>query len=50
MTTADAIDPLHVIVATLGSAGDMVPFLSLAIALRSRGHRVTFLGRSCCRI
>ena len=44
MTIAHAIDPTHVVVATLGSAGDMYPFLGLATALRSRGHRVTFLG------
>lgn len=44
MATVAATDPTHVIVATLGSAGDMYPFLSLATALRGRGHRVTFLG------
>ena len=32
MTTAVATDPTHVVVATLGSAGDMYPFLSLATA------------------
>ncbi|MET0383823.1 MAG: glycosyltransferase, partial [Burkholderiaceae bacterium] len=36
--------PTHVLVATLGSAGDLYPFLSLARGLLARGHRVTLLG------
>jgi rhamnosyltransferase subunit B len=35
--------PIHFIVATIGSAGDLFPFLSMALALRARGHRVSFL-------
>lgn len=36
--------PLHVLIATLGSAGDLHPFLALGRALHARGHRVTLLG------
>jgi rhamnosyltransferase subunit B len=35
--------PLHVVVVTIGSAGDLFPFLAIALALRARGHRVSFL-------
>lgn len=35
--------PLHVLIATLGSAGDIHPFLALGQALQARGHRVTVL-------
>lgn len=35
--------PLHVLIATLGSAGDIHPFLALGQALHARGHRVTVL-------
>jgi rhamnosyltransferase subunit B len=35
--------PLHVILPTLGSAGDVHPFVGLGLALRERGHRVTLL-------
>jgi rhamnosyltransferase subunit B len=38
-----SIDPIHYIVVTIGSAGDLFPFLALALALRARGHRVSFL-------
>jgi rhamnosyltransferase subunit B len=34
----------HILVAAVGSAGDMYPFLHLARTLIARGHRVTFLG------
>ncbi len=34
----------HVLVAALGSAGDMYPFLRIARDLAARGHRVTVLG------
>jgi rhamnosyltransferase subunit B len=34
----------HVLVAALGSAGDMYPFLRIARELAARGHRVTVLG------
>ena len=35
---------MHLLVATLGSAGDMYPFLRLARDLQARGHRVTMIG------
>ncbi|MFK3736436.1 glycosyltransferase [Massilia sp. TN1-12] len=35
--------PTHFVVVTIGSAGDLFPFLALALALRGRGHRVSFL-------
>ena len=35
---------MHLLVATLGSAGDMYPFLRLARGLQARGHRVTMIG------
>lgn len=34
---------LRVLMATLGSAGDVYPVIALALALRARGHRVTIL-------
>lgn len=34
----------HVVVVTIGSAGDLFPFMRLALALRERGQRVTMLG------
>ena len=36
--------PLHVVLVTIGSAGDLFPFLRIALALRSAGHRISFLG------
>ena len=36
--------PFHVVVVTIGSAGDLFPFLALALALRAAGHRISFLG------
>ena len=35
---------LHFVVVTIGSAGDLFPFMRVALALRDRGHRVTMLG------
>jgi len=35
---------VHFILATIGSAGDLFPFLWIGRALRERGHRVDFLG------
>ena len=35
---------MHVVVVTIGSAGDLFPFLWMGRALRERGHRVDFLG------
>ncbi len=34
----------HFLVVTIGSAGDLFPFMRLALALRAAGHRVTMLG------
>ncbi len=36
-------DPAHVIVVSIGTAGDLYPLLSVALALQRRAHRVTFL-------
>jgi rhamnosyltransferase subunit B len=33
----------HFVVVTIGSAGDLFPFMAMALALRERGHRVSFL-------
>ena len=35
---------MHAVVVTIGSAGDLFPFLWMGKALRARGHRVDFLG------
>jgi rhamnosyltransferase subunit B len=35
--------PLHVLLPTLGSAGDVHPVIALGLALRARGHRATIL-------
>lgn len=34
----------HFLVVTIGSAGDLFPFMRVALALRDSGHRVTMLG------
>ena len=34
---------LHVLLPTLGSAGDVHPFIALGLALRARGHRATIM-------
>ena len=34
----------HIVLVTIGSAGDLFPFLKLGLALRKAGHRVSFLG------
>jgi rhamnosyltransferase subunit B len=31
------------VIVTIGSAGDLFPFMAMALALRERGHRVSFL-------
>ena len=36
----------HFVVVTTGSAGDLFPFLKLALGLRARGHAVTFVAPS----
>jgi rhamnosyltransferase subunit B len=38
-----ATSPAHIVVATVGTSGDIHPFLGVATALQLRGHRVTFL-------
>ena len=35
--------PLHVLLPTMGSAGDVHPFIALGTALKARGHRATIL-------
>lgn len=37
------MSPLHVILATLGTDGDVFPYVGLGAALRGRGHRVTLV-------
>lgn len=37
---------MHAVLATFGTDGDVFPYLALATALRSRGHRVTLLTSS----
>jgi UDP:flavonoid glycosyltransferase YjiC (YdhE family) len=34
---------LHVLLPTMGSAGDVHPFIALGLALKARGHRATIL-------
>ena len=36
--------PMHVVLVTIGSAGDLFPFMRIALALRAAGHRISFLG------
>ncbi|WP_229217286.1 nucleotide disphospho-sugar-binding domain-containing protein [Massilia forsythiae] len=36
-------NPIHFVVVTIGSAGDLFPFMAMALALRAAGHRATFL-------
>jgi rhamnosyltransferase subunit B len=33
----------HFVIVTIGSAGDLFPFMAMALALRTRGHRISFL-------
>lgn len=40
----EPLHPIHTVVVTIGSAGDLFPYLALALNLRARGHRVSFLG------
>lgn len=42
--TEAGIVPIHFVVVTIGSAGDLFPFMAMALALRRAGHRVSFLG------
>ena len=38
---------MHVILVTMGSAGDLFPFLWIGRALRERGHPLIFSGPTC---
>lgn len=35
---------MHIVIVTMGTDGDVFPFIGLGATLRSRGHRVTFAG------
>jgi rhamnosyltransferase subunit B len=35
---------LHVVLVTIGSAGDLFPFMRIGLALKDAGHRISFLG------
>jgi UDP:flavonoid glycosyltransferase YjiC (YdhE family) len=39
----DRKSSLHVLLPTMGSAGDVHPFIALGAALQARGHRATIL-------
>ena len=41
--TAVGKQALHVLLPTMGSAGDVHPFIALGVALQARGHRATIL-------
>jgi rhamnosyltransferase subunit B len=41
--SAPVSKPLRVLLPTLGSAGDVNPFIGLGLALRARGHRATII-------
>ncbi len=43
MNDGDRKPSLHVLLPTMGSAGDVHPFIALGAALKARGHRVTIL-------
>ncbi len=36
--------PTHVVIVTVGTLGDVYPFLGIGLTLQRRGHRVTMLG------
>ncbi|SFC97915.1 glycosyltransferase [Massilia yuzhufengensis] len=38
------MSPVHFVVVTIGSAGDLFPFMRVALAVHGAGHRVTMLG------
>jgi rhamnosyltransferase subunit B len=41
-----ASNPMHFICSPFGSSGDVHPLLGLALALKQRGHQVTFVVNS----
>jgi rhamnosyltransferase subunit B len=43
LTAQHGPKPLNVLLVTVGSAGDVHPFIALGLALRARGHRATIL-------
>lgn len=43
MSTLSELPSLRYIVVTVGTAGDVYPFLSLALGLKKRGHQVSFV-------
>jgi len=43
MAEQESPGPLNILLATLGSAGDVHPMISLGTALRKRGHRATII-------
>ena len=44
MRATEGRDPCHVVLVTIGSAGDLFPFMHIALALQGAGHRISFLG------
>ncbi len=42
-STRGTLAPMNVLLTTIGTAGDILPFIGLGIALRERGNRVTML-------
>lgn len=40
---------MHIVIITLGSAGDVHPFLGIGRALQARGHKITFLANDFFR-
>ncbi|MEW6020750.1 MAG: glycosyltransferase [Pseudomonadota bacterium] len=43
-TPAPAAPASDIVLVTIGSAGDLFPFLKMGLALREAGHKVSFLG------
>lgn len=43
ITGNTSVQPLEILLPTLGSSGDVHPTIALALALKSRGHRATIL-------
>jgi len=43
MSPATRVNRIHFVVVTIGSAGDLFPFMAMALTLLDAGHRVSFL-------
>lgn len=43
LVSSNPVRSLRYILVTVGTAGDLYPFLSLALALRNKGHQVSFV-------